>query len=271
MNYGLDTDDIVCFYEQEFYVLSNFSSFTLQWKGIRFDTSEAAYHWEKFPNHPDLQESIRTAISAHEAFKIAQENKDLIRLDWNFVKVQIMRDILFEKVQQHEYVKKKLLETGERKLIENSWRDDFWGWGPNKDGQNQLGKLWMDIRSDIRNENLSPSMIKWLYNSPFNHTFSIEVLKRYMSSKPGRQMIAASMVVPFSQRIYTITNDEKRTKESKINVLKNLIDEVDSFLKILSEDEQDLNQSNKIKDVSKQAYEFVKLYGYQEDLASGSS
>ena len=133
MNHGLDTDDAVYFYEQEFYVLSNFSSFTLQWKGIRFDTSEAAYHWEKFPDNPELQESIRTAISAHETFKIAEKNKHLQRSDWNSVKVKIMRDILFEKVQQHEYVKKKLLETGDRRLVENSWRDDFWGYGPNKD------------------------------------------------------------------------------------------------------------------------------------------
>jgi hypothetical protein len=34
-------------------------------------------------------------------------------------------------------------------LIENSWRDDFWGWGPNRDGKNQLGKLWMEIRSEL--------------------------------------------------------------------------------------------------------------------------
>lgn len=46
MNHGLDTDERICFYEQEFYVLSNFSSFTLHWHGARFDTAEAAYHWE---------------------------------------------------------------------------------------------------------------------------------------------------------------------------------------------------------------------------------
>jgi hypothetical protein len=31
MNYKLDTDSQVFFYEQEFYVLSNFSAFSLQW------------------------------------------------------------------------------------------------------------------------------------------------------------------------------------------------------------------------------------------------
>lgn len=34
--------------------------------------------------------------------------------------------------------------------VENSWRDDFWGWGPNRDGQNMLGRLWMEIRAELR-------------------------------------------------------------------------------------------------------------------------
>ena len=28
-------------------------------------------------------------------------------------------------------------------------RDDFWGWGPQRDGQNMLGKLWMEVRAQI--------------------------------------------------------------------------------------------------------------------------
>jgi hypothetical protein len=63
-----------------------------------------------------------------------------------------MSDILYAKVEQHDYVRRKLLETGNRVLIENSWRDDYWGWGPYRDGQNVLGKLWMEIRAQLRME-----------------------------------------------------------------------------------------------------------------------
>jgi ribA/ribD-fused uncharacterized protein len=159
MNHGLDTDDRVCFYEQEFYPLSNFSAFTLQWKGHRFDTSEAAYHWEKFQPRGDMHdgdravvaERIRGAVSAHEAFGIAQGARRAFgRPDWDVVKVDIMRDILRAKVEQHEYVRRKLLATGDRELVENSWRDNFWGWGPSRDGLNMLGKLWMEIRAELR-------------------------------------------------------------------------------------------------------------------------
>jgi ribA/ribD-fused uncharacterized protein len=158
VNHGLDTDERVCFYEQDFYVLSNFSAFTLRWKELKFDTSEAAYHWEKFPDQGDMyiarrqavRAAIRSAASAHEAFKRAEENARFRRPDWDAVKVDIMRDILRAKVEQHEYVRRKLLATGDRELVENSWRDSFWGWGPSRDGQNMLGKLWMEIRAEIR-------------------------------------------------------------------------------------------------------------------------
>lgn len=147
--HGLDTPERVCFYEQDFYVLSNFSAFRLLWKGLTFDTLEAAYHWEKFPDDISLQIRIRTARSAHEAFKLAEEFRSRRRPDWDDVKVDIMRELLFAKVAQHEYVRRKLLATGDRELVENSWRDDFWGWGPNRDGQNMLGKLWMEVRAAI--------------------------------------------------------------------------------------------------------------------------
>jgi ribA/ribD-fused uncharacterized protein len=158
MNHGLDTDEQVFFYEQDFYVLSNFSAFKLRRRGFHFDTSESAYHWEKFTSQGDpdddrrklIRDSIITADSAHDAFGIARAHVRFVRLDWNEVKVRIMREILRMKVEQHEYVGRKLLATGQRVLVENSWRDDFWGWGPDRTGQNMLGKLWMEIRTELR-------------------------------------------------------------------------------------------------------------------------
>jgi ribA/ribD-fused uncharacterized protein len=149
--HGLDTETQVFFYEQDFYVLSNFSSFTLQWKGRRFDTSEAAYHWEKFAGcDAEVQDMILYAPSAHEAFKIAENARTFRRQDWDAVKVGIMLEIIRAKAAQHEYVRRKLLATGNRELIENSWRDDFWGWGPNRNGKNMLGRLWMQVREELR-------------------------------------------------------------------------------------------------------------------------
>lgn len=154
---SLDTGTHVYFYEQDHYYLSNFSAFTLAWQGVVFATSEAAYHWEKFPNHTpshrDHRLAIRDARSAHDAFKYAERFKRDRRPDWDDIKIGVMKRILFAKADQHEYVRRKLIETGDRILVENSWRDDFWGWGPNRDGENMLGKLWMEVRSELRKEN----------------------------------------------------------------------------------------------------------------------
>lgn len=160
--HGLDTPERVCFYEQDFYVLSNFSAFAIDWDGLRFPTSEHLYHWLKFsdfnPNGvglglaPLVAREILNAPSAHEAFKIAERNRDQRDPQWDDVKVDCMAQILRAKVEQHEYVRRKLLATGNRELVENSWRDDFWGWGPNRDGQNMLGKLWMQLRRDLIDE-----------------------------------------------------------------------------------------------------------------------
>jgi len=149
MHHGLDNDNQVFFYEQEFYVLSNFSAFKVQIARNVFMTAEHAYHFEKFVND-QLKAEIKFAWSAHEAFQRAQAYKAHRRPDWDAVKVEVMKKILWAKVDQHSYVRKKLLETGERQLVENSWRDDYWGWGENKNGQNMLGKLWMGIRDELR-------------------------------------------------------------------------------------------------------------------------
>ncbi|MCG7507104.1 NADAR family protein [Mesorhizobium retamae] len=173
--HGLDTPERVCFYEQDFYVLSNFSSFEVEWASRgHFKTSEHLYHWLRFatgaangklggaqPTEAALMvaKAVREARSAHDAFKIAQENKTLQRADWNDVKVEKMRMIIRAKAEQHEYVRRKLLATGDRELVENSWRDDFWGWGSNRDGKNMLGKLWMEVRAELRAASGGPANV----------------------------------------------------------------------------------------------------------------
>ena len=37
-------------------------------------------------------------------------------------------------------------------IVEDSPKDSFWGWGPNRDGENQLGKLWMKLREELKKD-----------------------------------------------------------------------------------------------------------------------
>ncbi|MBI1999050.1 MAG: NADAR family protein [Parcubacteria group bacterium] len=148
--HGLDNEKQIFFYEQEFYVFSNFSSFKLEWNGELWMTSEHAYHSEKFTDHPEIVRQLKATRSAHDALKLAYANRDKYPENWDDIKLKVMKEILRAKVAQHPYVKKKLLESGDKELIENSWRDAYWGWGPDKDGENHLGKLWMEVRKELK-------------------------------------------------------------------------------------------------------------------------
>lgn len=145
---------IIGFYEREFYCFSNFSAFAVKWRGKIWPTSEHAYQAAHFmENNPAIAEEIQKSLSAHEAKKVAEKNQNKVPDDWGSRKISIMEDICSAKLHQHKYIQKKLLQTEDKEIIEDSPKDDFWGWGPNRDGRNELGKIWMRLREKFRNVN----------------------------------------------------------------------------------------------------------------------
>lgn len=148
----LDTSgEIIGFYPREFYVFDNFSSFQVDYRGRRWPTSEQAYQASHFfDTAPDLAEEIFNARSAHDAYKIAKANADKASSDWHEIKVDIMYEICRLKLLQNPYVKDKLRKSGDLEIVEDSPKDDFWGWGPKRDGRNELGKIWMRLREELR-------------------------------------------------------------------------------------------------------------------------
>lgn len=139
------------FYEREFHVFSNFSSFQVQWRGRLWQTSEHAYQAAHFfDTAPKLVEMIFNMRSGYEAFKFAKANGDKSPANWDDVKVGLMEDICRHKLQQHEYVRRKLLQTGNLPLVEDSPSDACWGWGADHKGRNELGKIWMRLREELK-------------------------------------------------------------------------------------------------------------------------
>lgn len=156
MDYPIPADcpyeNPVLFYAGEFgYFMSNFSAFMFDWRGKLWPTSEHAYQASKFTD-PAIQKLVRTAYSAHDAWSIPRQPhfKKLIRPDWNEVKVEIMEIIVRVKFAHHPFIYEKLLQTGNRPLVENAEADAFWGRGPDWQGRNELGKIWMRLRSELQ-------------------------------------------------------------------------------------------------------------------------
>lgn len=145
-------NEVIGFYTREFYCLDNFSSFKVLYKGHLYATVEEAYQAASFMGSDEsVVKMIQNCYSADESKRIAHEYIDKRRKDWDEVKLSVMEELLRLKIAQNPYVKKKLLMTDNYTIVEDSPVDSFWGWGPNKDGQNHLGKLWMRIRDELKN------------------------------------------------------------------------------------------------------------------------
>lgn len=146
-------DDVIGFYPREFYCLDNFSSFKVKYDGYLYSSVEEAYQALGFKDSaPEIYQKIINCYSAHESQKIAYANRDKRRDDWDEIKVSLMETLLRHKIEQNPYVRKKLLETKNYTIVEDSPKDSFWGWGIDRKGNNQLGKLWMKLRDEIKDK-----------------------------------------------------------------------------------------------------------------------
>jgi ribA/ribD-fused uncharacterized protein len=151
MVYMSKEQDAILFYEGEYYMFSNFAAFAVSYNGRIWMTSEHAYQAAKFDDE-NVINSIHTALSAHDSKKVAHTYKNQIRANWDETKVAVMEDIVRAKIAQHPYIREKLLSTGSREILEDSHKDSFWGRGADFKGRNELGKVWMKIREEIRNK-----------------------------------------------------------------------------------------------------------------------
>lgn len=143
-------NDAIGFGSREFFCLDNASAFRVEFNGVRFSSAEAAYLAQAFvTTEPGIAYRIFEAPSVYEANVIARVNHDLGRADWDEVKLQVMESVLRAKLAQHPFVKQKLLETGDCPIVADDPTDSFWGCGADRNGRNELGKLWMKLRTEL--------------------------------------------------------------------------------------------------------------------------
>ncbi len=146
-----NVDEFIGFYPREFFCFDNFSAFSFIYDGIRFHTVEHAYQAYKFKNTaPEIFNEIVNCFSSDEARRIAHRNEDKVVANWDDIKLDFMEKFLRTKLEQNLFVKKKLLETKDYLICEDSPIDSFWGIGEDKRGRNELGKIWMKLRAELQ-------------------------------------------------------------------------------------------------------------------------
>ena len=76
------------------------------------------------------------------------------RRDWKANRVTYMTRAMYTKCHAHAEVAARLLETGDRPIVECSTFEFFWGCGRDGRGENHFGKVLMRVRTKLREEGL---------------------------------------------------------------------------------------------------------------------
>lgn len=128
--------------------LSNFYPCLIKYENEMYPSVEHAFQAAKSTD-PKIRHTIALCPSAAEAKRCGRNLQ--LRSDWNIVRIDVMRNLLRLKFQT-DINRQKLMSTGDAYLEEgNRHGDKFWGTVDGV-GENNLGKLLMEIRKEMSNE-----------------------------------------------------------------------------------------------------------------------
>ena len=130
----------------EYRWLSNFHYAEVFFEGRKYPSTEHAYQAAKTLD-PEQRLMIKNCKTCGQAKRLGQDVT--LRQDWESVKLDVMRAVVWYKFANHDDLKKLLLATGDEHLVEgNTWQDYFWGVCGGR-GQNHLGRILMDVRKQL--------------------------------------------------------------------------------------------------------------------------
>ena len=154
--YGRASSVVFLKTDEPFGGLSNMASgYPLHLEEVRILTTEALYQACRFPHLPAVQRLIIEQKSPMTAKMKSKPHRKDSRSDWDQVRIKIMRWCLRVKLAQNwATFSELLLRTGDRPIVEESRKDDFWGAKPVDEhtlvGMNVLGRLLMELRESIK-------------------------------------------------------------------------------------------------------------------------
>lgn len=130
-------------FENEFAFLSNFYEVNFIFEGRGWTTSEHAYQADKTDDEKwkqKVQYAKTPGISKRLGRKVP------IKINWDNIRYDRMTAIVRAKFEQNPWLFDKLKATAGAELVEKNWWNDTY-WGECKGvGENNLGKILMDLR-----------------------------------------------------------------------------------------------------------------------------
>ncbi|URE11660.1 RibD C-terminal domain [Musa troglodytarum] len=166
---------IISFYKtwDPYGAFSNYSLHPIQMpdengNNLTWSTMEHYYQAHKFvgvdnPLAKDAVEQIKMAKSPEEASrlgrKLQRQHPEVVRADWDSAKIDITYGALKCKFSTYPHLKAMLCSTVGSVLVEASPHDLFWGGGREGEGLNYLGRLLMQLRTEILEESSKPGVV----------------------------------------------------------------------------------------------------------------
>lgn len=135
---------------EEFRFLSNFWDARVEFEGVMYPSTEAAYQAAKCEDRAERKKFLK--LTPYRSKKLGQEVK--MRRDWEKVKYDVMLAVVRDKFTRHDDLREMLLATEDLYLEEtNHWGDRVWGVCDGT-GTNWLGKILMKVRDEVRDDDV---------------------------------------------------------------------------------------------------------------------
>lgn len=160
------TKDYVFFYTSAD-IYSNFYASKFRYRGHLFFCSEQAFMWRKALHFNDAEVAAKilaVRFNPNACKQLGRQVKGYDDTEWKKVRYEIMVDVLKAKFED-PILKKALLGTGTKKLVEAAVNDRDWGIGMNEEtavktverkwkGLNLLGQALVEVRESLTQDKM---------------------------------------------------------------------------------------------------------------------
>lgn len=143
--------NVIFFYgDSEAYgFFGNFSNHPVILRGKYWPTSEHFYQGIRFEG-TEKEDIVRALPTPLQTFKFVRDPLNPSRPDWMAIRDDRMLEVIRAKADQHPAIRAALLATGDAEIVEHSTNDSYWADGGDGSGVNRLGKIWMQVRDELR-------------------------------------------------------------------------------------------------------------------------
>lgn len=141
-----------------FYIyFSPYTAHAIEVDGVVFPTVEHAYQCQRYTDEKIIKEIIaaRSPVKAWETSCKYKKFQIPEFKDENY-KLKVMKSLMVLKAQQHEEIRKALLNSGDLEIVKHILTyppgDGFWDDGEDGAGLNHMGRMWMEIRDELKQD-----------------------------------------------------------------------------------------------------------------------